>query len=42
MDFVTDLPELRNADSMFVIVDHFSKSIVITPCHKTITVEETA
>ena len=42
MDFVTDLPESRNADSMFVVVDRFSKAIVITPCRKTITAEETA
>jgi transposase InsO family protein len=42
MDFVTDLPESRNADSMFVVVDRFSKAIVITPCRKSITAEETA
>jgi hypothetical protein len=42
MDFVTDLPESCDANSMFVIVVHFSKSIVITPCRKTITAEETA
>jgi transposase InsO family protein len=42
MDFVTDLPESRNADSMFVVVDRFSKAIIITPCRKTITAEETA
>ena len=42
MDFVTDLPESLSADSMFVVVDRFSKAIVITPCRKTITAEETA
>jgi hypothetical protein len=42
MDFVTDLPESRDADSMFVVVDRFSKAIIITPCRKTITAEETA
>jgi len=42
MDFVTDLPESQNADSMFVIVDCFSKATIITPCRKTISVEETA
>jgi hypothetical protein len=42
MDFVTDLPESNNADSMFVIVDHFSKAVIITPCRKAITAEETA
>ena len=42
MDFITDLPESCNADSMFLIVDCFSKAIIITPCCKTITVEKTA
>ena len=42
MDFVTDLPISRNADSMFVVVDRFSKAIVITPCLKAITAEETS
>jgi hypothetical protein len=42
MDFVTDLPESQNADSMFVVVDRFSKAIIITPCRKTITAEQTA
>ena len=42
MDFVTDLPESRSADSMFVVVDRFSKAIVITPCRKAISAEETA
>ena len=41
MDFVTDLPLSNNYDSMFVTVDHFSKAIIIAPCHKTITAEET-
>ena len=42
MDFVTDLPISRDADSMFVVVDRFSKAIVITPCLKSITAEETS
>ena len=42
MDLVTDLPISRNADSMFVVVDRFSKAIVITPCLKSITAEETS
>jgi hypothetical protein len=42
MDFITDLPESHDADSMFVVIDRFSKSIIITPCRKTITAEETA
>jgi hypothetical protein len=42
MDFITDLPESRNSDSMFVVVNRFSKAIIITPCRKTITAEQTA
>ena len=42
MDFIIDLPESCNADFMFVVVDYFSKAIIIIPCHKTITVEEIA
>ena len=41
MDFVTDLPKSRNSDLMFVVVDRFSKAIIITPCRKTITAEQT-
>jgi transposase InsO family protein len=41
-DFVTDLPELQGFDSINVVVDKFSKAIVITPCKKTITASETA
>jgi len=41
MDFVTDLPLSNNYNSIFVTVDRFSKAIIITPCHKTITAEET-
>jgi len=42
MDFVTDLPESQGYDSMFVVVDRFSKAIIVSPCKKTITAEETA
>jgi len=41
-DFVTDLPEINGFNSINVVVDKFSKAIVITPCHKDITAEETA
>ena len=41
-DFVTDLPEVDGFDSINVVVDKFSKAIVITPCKKTITASETA
>ncbi|ETW83374.1 hypothetical protein HETIRDRAFT_243493, partial [Heterobasidion irregulare TC 32-1] len=41
-DFVTDLPESKGFDSINVVVDQgLSKGIVITPCKKTITAEET-
>jgi len=33
-DFVTDLPEVDGFDSINVVVDKFSKAIVITPCKK--------
>src|SRR5712672_3646061 len=39
---VTDLPISHNADSMFIVVDRFSKAIVITPCLKAITAKETS
>ena len=42
MDFVTDLPLSLNCDSMFMVVDRFSKAIIITSCLKTIKVEQTA
>jgi len=42
MDFVTDLPESQGYNSMFVVVDHFSKAIIVFPCKKSITAEETA
>ena len=42
MDFITDLSKSRNSDLMFVIVDHFSKAIILTPCQKTITAKQTS
>ena len=42
MDFVTDLPSSNNYDSMFVVVDRFSKAIIVSPCHKDITAEQTS
>ena len=41
-NLVTDLLESQSADSMFVVVDRFSKAIIITPCRKAISAEETA
>ena len=43
MEFVTDLPTVRNFDSILVVVDQgLSKGLILLPCNKTITAEETA
>ena len=42
MDFVTDLPKSQNSDSIFVVIDHFSKAIILTPCRKIITAKQTS
>ena len=43
MDFITDLPSVQNFDSILVVVDQgLSKGVILLPCNKTITVEETA
>jgi hypothetical protein len=41
MDFITDLPSLRNFDGIFVIVDRLTKTMHFVPCNKTIIREET-
>lgn len=37
MDFITDLPQSKGFDALFVVVDHnLTKGIVLMPCNKTI------
>jgi hypothetical protein len=43
MDFITDLPPIDNYDSILVVVDQgLSKGVILIPCNKTVTAEETA
>ena len=43
MDLITDLPPAEGFDSILVIVDQgLTKGIILIPCTKTITAEETA
>ncbi|KAF8658929.1 hypothetical protein AX16_001937 [Volvariella volvacea WC 439] len=43
MDFITDLPESRGFNALLVIIDHGgTKGMIINPCRKDITAEETA
>ena len=43
MDFITDLPPVNGHDAILVVVDQgLTKGIILTPCSKTITAEETA
>ena len=42
MDFITDLPPVEGRDSLLVIVNQgLTKGIILVPCSKTITAEET-
>jgi hypothetical protein len=36
MDFITDLPESEGYNAILVVVDQFTKTIIIEPCNKTI------
>ena len=42
MDFITDLPTSNRYDSILTVVDRHSKAIILSPCHKTITAEQTS
>jgi len=42
MDFITDLPTVKNKNSILVVVDRLTKMAHFTPCSKSITAEETA
>jgi len=42
MDFIVNLPVSKSFDSILVVVDHFSKATIITPCNKTVTADDTA
>ena len=42
MDFITDLPPVNGFDSILVVVDQgLTKGVILTPCNKTITAEDT-
>ena len=41
MNFITDLPQSKGYDFLLVMVDRFSKAIILSPCNKTITALET-
>ena len=43
MDFITALPLINNFDSILVVVDQgLSKGVILIPCNKTVTAEDTA
>ena len=42
MDFIVDLLVSQGYDSILMVVDHHSKAIILSPCHKTITAEQTS
>src|SRR5579863_4137058 len=42
MDFIVDLPLSKGYDSILTMVDRHSKAIILSPCHKTITAEQTS
>ena len=42
MDFIVDLPVSQGYDSILTVVDRHSKAIILSPCHNTITAEQTS
>jgi len=42
MDFIVDLPVSQGYDSILTVVNRHSKAIILSPCHKTITAEQTS
>ena len=42
MDFITDLPISNGYNSILTVVDCHSKATILSPCHKTITAEQTS
>jgi len=42
MDFIVDLPVSQGYDSILTIVDRHSKAIILSPCNKAITAEQTS
>jgi len=42
MDFITKLPISNNFDSIFVVVDRFSKMTYFVPCNETVNAENLA
>jgi len=42
MDFIVDLPLSNGYDSILTVIDRHSKAIILAPCHKTITAEQTS
>ena len=42
MDFIMDLPTSKGYDSMLMVINQHSKAIILSPCNKTITAEQTS
>src|SRR5437879_6615225 len=42
MDFITDHPTSKRYDSILTVIDRHSKAIILSPCNKTITAEQTS